>query len=361
MPKYLGDSSLSILNTKYYYTSLNEEKDDCQNEAFYIPAKEKLKTTSWKEDASDNILKGLCYVYKRSFNDYFERNICKYLYFWLGNILLDKMRNKIVFDDIIIYLFNILKNNKTEKICELPHHYLHVNNFKNVKLFFDYSEDYNSYNQQLIGHNHSCNSEYKNYLDTYVNSYKKVRDECTKNPSHNSYCDEFHEYFKDKDVYYLSNWTCNLQEHGDEEEELVEDLAQDAQLPPGTGMGVHPTINQNEIPSVTREGEKGPDSSGYRSGERNSDLNSDSDPAGGSSTSTMKKSITSAVSAAGVLVPPFLIYNYTPAGTWISKLLGRNKGSNRNPYANQEIMENFYQPEDFYSERNRYNIMYNPE
>ncbi|SCA59597.1 hypothetical protein PVT01_000022100 [Plasmodium vivax] len=150
--------------------------------------------------------------------------------------------------------------------------------------------------------------------------------------------------------------------------------------------------------------------------EENPVMASASDHPEDSSPSTIKKSITSAVSAAGVLVPPFLIYNYAPARSWIYKLLGMNKGTNRNPYANQElmadfsmpqeefpeylsalnngvlaentyaparswinkllgmnkgpsrnpyanqeIMADFSMPEDFYSERNRYNIMYNPE
>ncbi|VUZ99515.1 PIR protein, partial [Plasmodium vivax] len=85
-----------------------------------------------------------------------------------------------------------------------------------------------------------------------------------------------------------------------------------------------------------------------------------------SSGSTIKKSITSAASAAGVLVPPFLVYHvitiviFTPAKSWINRLLGR-KQMYRNPYANQELMADFSMPQDFYSERNRYNIMYNPE
>ncbi|KMZ95055.1 hypothetical protein PVMG_05582 [Plasmodium vivax Mauritania I] len=304
-----SNKALSIVNTKYYYTSLDEEKDDCQDEAFYNAAKEKLKNNSWKEDASDNILKALCYVYKKSLNDHFERHICKYLYFWLGNILLDKMKNNIVFVDVIIDLFNILKDDNMRKICILPHTYMDVNHFKKIKFFFDYSEDYNSYKQQLIGHNNSCNSEYKTYLDNYVKSYNNVKDECTKNPNHNSYyCNEFDEYFKGKDVYDLSNWTCNLQEHGHEEQEL-EDIAEDPQLQPVLELRGDPTTILNQVSSVTGQSEKGPGSSVYTSSERTSDLNSLLDHQGDSSSSTIKKSVTSAVSAAGVLVPPFLIYN----------------------------------------------------
>ncbi|CAI7721811.1 PIR protein [Plasmodium vivax] len=362
MPKYLGNTALSYLRTNYYYTSLNEENDDCQDEAFYNAAKKKLENYQWLQDISKQILKGLCYVYRKRLKRNFESDICKFLYFWLGNILLEKMSHNIVFFDVISNLFDILKHDNFGKICKLPHYYMDVNHFKNIKLFFDYSEDYYSYKHQLTGLNHSCNEEYKTYLDKYVKSYNEVKVECADNQNLNSYCKEFNDYFNDKDNYHLSNWKCVLDKHGHEEEELEEDsVAQGPILSPGLGNGVHTGTIQNEVSSEIGQKVNRPGSSVYHRHEGISDLSNISNLPEDSSPSTIKKSITSAASAAGLLVPPFLIYNYTPAGTWISKLLGRNKGPTRNPYANPELMENFSMPGDFDSERNRYNIMYRPE
>ncbi|CAI7724089.1 PIR protein [Plasmodium vivax] len=362
MSNYLGDHKLSLLRTKYFYGQLDNGRDGCQNDTFYNLAKTKIGRNDGLQDVSDKILKGLCYVYKKSLLDNFESDICKFLYFWLGNILLNKMRYNFVFVDVILYLFNTLQNNKIGKICELPHHYMDVNNFKNIKLFFDYSEDYTSYKQQFTGHKHSCNREYKSYLDTYVNSYKSVRDECKKNSNRNSYCEEFNQYFTGKFDYDLSNWKCDLEENGRENQELEEDdeVADKSLLSPEHGMGVHHVINQNQFSSVREEAVNVPGSPGYILVEKNLDLNNISDTPDDYSPSTIKKSITSAASAAGLLVPPFLVYHFTPARSWINQLLGRNN-MNRNPYANQELMTNFPMPGDFDSERNRYNIMYRPE
>ncbi|KMZ82490.1 hypothetical protein PVIIG_05351, partial [Plasmodium vivax India VII] len=203
--------------------------------------------------------------------------------------------------------------NKKGKFCELPHTYMYVNNFKKIKLFFDYSEDYNSYEHQLNGYNPSCNNEYKTHLDTYVNSYKDVKVECEEKQNPNSYCTEFNHYFNGKDVYNLSKWKCELQEHGKEEleleEEQEEDVAEKSLLSPGHGNGLHTGTIPNEDSSEIRQEENHPGSSVYHSGDGISDLNNISNLPDDSSPSTMKKSITSAVSAAGVLVPPFLIYN----------------------------------------------------
>ncbi|KMZ76767.1 hypothetical protein PVIIG_05848 [Plasmodium vivax India VII] len=310
MSNFLGKTALSNLRTKYYYGSLEKGYDNCQNEPFYNEAKERLKDYNWLHDVSEQILKGLCYVYRNRFKDDFQSDICKFLYFWLGSILIDRMTHNTVFFDVINDLFKTLKTNNIEKICELPHYYINVNNFKHIKFFFDYSEDYTSYKHQFTGYNHTCNREYKTYLDTYVNSYKNVRDECAKNPNLNSYCEEFNQYFKDKYDYDLSNWKCVLDEHGHEEEELEEDnVAQDPLLTPVPGMGVHSATSQNEVSSVTGQEDHGPVYSGYPSRDITTDLNIISDPSEDSSPSTIKKSITSAASAAGLLVPPFLIYN----------------------------------------------------
>ncbi|SCA81771.1 VIR protein [Plasmodium vivax] len=363
MSRYLGDTALSILNTKYYYTSLNKEKDDCQDEEFYKAAKKKLEDYNWLQDVSDQILKGLCYVYRKRLKGNFESNICKFLYFWLGNILLDKMSHNVVFFDVILDLFNILKNDEIGKFCELPRYYINKNNFKYIKFFFDYSQDYNNYREQLTGNNPSCNYEYKTYLETYVNFYKSVRDECAKYPNRNSYCNEFYQHFNGKSEYLLSNWKCELQEHGREEQELEdeeEEVAEESKLPTIHGMGVYPVTNQNEDSSEKEQEKNGPGSPGYPSGEGTPFLNDTLYPADDPTPSTIKKSITSAASAAGVLVPLFLVYHFTPAKSWINRLLGR-KQMYRNPYANQVFMANFSMPEDFYSERNRYNIMYRPE
>ncbi|KMZ95154.1 hypothetical protein PVMG_06092 [Plasmodium vivax Mauritania I] len=307
---YIKNTEFGYLNTNFYYSYLNEGYNYCQNEAFYNAAKKKLTEYSWNEDVSDKILKALCYVYKKSFNNNFERDICKYLYFWLGNILIENMSHNTVFFDVIRDLFSTLKKNNIEKICELPHPYMDVNHFKNIKLFFDYSEDYYSYKHQLKGNNHSCNNKYKNYLYKYVNSYKEVKVECAENKNPNSYCNEFNHYFDSKDDNLLSKWKCNFQENGHEHPELEEvEVPKKPPLSPGPVTGVHPTTFQNKVSSVRGQEGTRPSYSGYPLREATDDLNIISDSTDESSISATTKSIASAASAAGLLVPPFLVYN----------------------------------------------------
>ncbi|SCA59807.1 VIR protein [Plasmodium vivax] len=360
MPNYLGDTEFDNLNTNFYYTSLNEAYYDCKDEKFYNAAEEKLKKNYWKEDVSDKILKALCYVYRKRSEYNYESDICKYLYFWLGNILLDKMRHNTVFFDVIRDLFNILINDKGE-ICKIPHYYTDVNSFKNVKFFFDYSEDYYSYENQITEYNPPCNNNYKEYLQKYVDTYNKFQIECQDKRPYYSYCDVFDEYFAKKNTKNLSNWTCKL-EHNEPKEIKESDDSEttEEQLPKTYSMEERSPNFRGGYEGVREQNTEYTDSSNYLSHQDTSVNNSASDQSDGTPSTIISKSVTGAVSLAGALVPSYLLYNYTPAGNLINKLLGRTTRMNHNPLMEAQLMNNFYQPEGFNSEKSGYYISYRP-
>ncbi|SCA59609.1 Plasmodium vivax Vir protein, putative [Plasmodium vivax] len=359
MPNYLGDKEFSYLNTNFYYNSLNTRYNDCQDEEFYNAAKEKIKKYTWNADASEQILKGLCYVYRKSLKNDFESNICNYLYYWLGNILLEKMKHNFLFQEAIYDLFDILLNDK-KKICTAPPYYINVENFENIKFFFDYSEDYNGYNEQIKTHNPPCNEKYNNYLKSYVHSYNKFKAICQNGRSSYSYCNVFNEYFANKDSTNLSKWTCRLEHREPEIIEENDETETTNEQPSSThGMEGHSVTLSRTFEGERGQGAQHLSSSGYFSDADASVMTSVSGSSDSSSPSTITKSVASAASAAGLLVPPFLVYNFTPAGAWINKLFGRNQ-MNRSSLTEGQLIENFYQPVDFNSERSRYNISYRP-
>ncbi|KMZ77132.1 hypothetical protein PVIIG_05342 [Plasmodium vivax India VII] len=309
MTNFLGNTELSNLNTNYYYTSLNQAYDDCQNETFYNASKEKLNEYSWNQDASEQILKGLCYVYRKSLKNDFESNICNYLYYWLGNILLEKMKHNFLFQEAIRDLFDILINYKG-KICAASPYYIDRHYFKNIKLFFDYSVDYDSYKNQITYYNPPCNSNYKKYLQTYVDTYNKFQGECQNEPPSYSYCNVFNEYFANKDSTELSKWTCKLEDKEPEKmEEKYETEPTEKQDPPMYGMEEHSVYLSAEFGGRREQGAERSSSSGYPSDADAIVMTSVSGPSDSSSPSTITKSVASAASVAGLLVPPFLAYN----------------------------------------------------
>ncbi|SCA59964.1 Plasmodium vivax Vir protein, putative [Plasmodium vivax] len=205
-----------------------------------------------------------------------------------------------------------------------------------------------------------CNKKYNEHLQKYVDTYKSFESECQEKPTSSDYCKAFTEYFANKDL--LSKFKCSLKPSESHHKGLAADNKADVEIAPvrqeikelpqqavittahagDTYHAVHPHPNNNDLDRSSSE------------------MHSDSEHLDHSPPSTIKKSIATAASAAGLLVPPFLVYNFTPVRSWINKLLGRNQ-IYRNPLIERELIENSYQPYHFDSERNRYNISYRPE
>ncbi|CAI7724027.1 Plasmodium vivax Vir protein, putative [Plasmodium vivax] len=361
MNDYLGDDDVDILNTKHYYGKLDKGLELCQYYEFYDKAKTELDKNAGLEKDSDKIISALCYVYTMSSNAHFDTNICNFLYYWLGNILLEKLITKDLFHEVILDLFNTLIN-KNRKICELPHSLMFKEDFKDFKLIFDCSEDYKSYKVQYINPTKSCNNNYNSHLESNIEIYNRFYSECEVHDLKKPYCDTFRKYFSDKNGNLLSQFKCKL-ETKDPRVRQLEKGHMEAQAQAGGRQIIGGLQGEEEfsvVPEIEDSPAEFPSSTDFYVNREDSQMGSNSLPSDGTPSSITSKSITGAVSVAGALVPSYLLYNYTPAGNLINKLLGRTTRMNHNPLTEAQLMNNFYQPEGFNSERSGYNISYRP-
>ncbi|VVA00304.1 PIR protein [Plasmodium vivax] len=361
MPNYLGDKDIDILNTKYHYGNLDKGWGHCQNYTFYKAAKNILDDNKGLDNDSDKILRALCYVYTKSSREHFDKNICNFLYFWLGDILLKKLEKNIFFQDIISDLFKTLTNNNNQ-VCQLPHYYMYNYEFQDYKLIFDCSEDYKSYEVQHIYPRISCNNNYNTHLEKNTEIYNRFYSECKVQSLSKPYCDTFKKYFPNNESNLLSKFRCNLILSGPDPKKSIENREEESEQPTEK-QGVERVTNQAQLDQTRREialPEDATHSSIYPFKREISDIYGISELSDGTSPSIISKSATGAVSVAGALVPSYLLYRYTPAGNLINKLLGRTTRMNHNPLMEAQLMNNFYQPEGFNSERSGYNISYRP-
>ncbi|KMZ96043.1 hypothetical protein PVNG_05981 [Plasmodium vivax North Korean] len=305
----MKDDRLRLLRTKYNYKNFDEESGTCEGVHFYPAAKEELNDFGGFPQISDKIFKAVCYVYNESKTGKIDDDICKSLYFWLGNTLINNLNKTELFSEVIIKLFERLNEYENGKICKIPHISMHENDFQKIKLIFDYSQDYVNYSLDLATFYRPCNEKYKNQLTTYVDNYKQLYKECKlKNQTH-SYCAEFLKYYdakKHDDLYY---WSCNLTETLPEVDPLEgedENEEQKAKLNVNYGRGDVQQPLQKTYEGV-QEHEVNPDPlSRHPKNPENTIVSITSDDTPPSITS---KAITGAVSVAGALVPSYLLYN----------------------------------------------------
>ncbi|VUZ93655.1 PIR protein [Plasmodium vivax] len=360
MEEFLGKSKLNNLNTIINYNSFSKNTNNCTSYHRIIAAKSQIDDFPWNNKVSDEILNALCYVYIKKETNTLDKNLCNYLYYWLGSKVFTNLRLKDFFYEVVKTIYDILSQGELGKVCNPVNDSIYDYNFQKFKDIYDLSVNYYTYKSHFIKFKPLCDNDYQNNLKTYKLLYNKLRNECSMEKTYNNiqYCDVFNKYFTEEKNAHISSWTCQLTETEEEDQLLEEDNWEDAakiEIPESHVVG-EMQAQRDWVKTAQHSRSTVPYL--YKDDFEPENISSVSED---SSSSTIKKSVTSAVSAAGVLVPPFLIYNYAPARTWINKLLGMNKGTNRNPYANQELIAGFHQPEDFYSERNRYNIMYNPE
>ncbi|KMZ96361.1 hypothetical protein PVNG_06231 [Plasmodium vivax North Korean] len=310
MIEILDENKLSVLPTKKFYDKLDNVKDICHNNTFNISVETILKHYNVHQDVHDKILKGLCYAHGNNFQDESDEDICNFLYYWLGDILYDKIIPMIHFDTVISKIFYILKY-RNGKNCTAPTYYniIEKKYFNDIKLLFDYSKDYDTYKEQISSNNMLCNEKYNEYLQKYVKTYKNFQSECQNKPRSPRYCNAFNDYFVKKDPANLSKLTCTLQNKEPEAEKKIEQVAVESQLLPAQGMEANPPTEAEQFSSGSGEEEKSYGSPVNPSREATAILNRDSGPVDVSSISRTTKTIATTASVAGILLPPFLVYN----------------------------------------------------
>ncbi|KMZ92291.1 hypothetical protein PVMG_03646 [Plasmodium vivax Mauritania I] len=310
MPNYLGNNEFSNLNTKYYYDKLDDGWNDCEHDSFYDTAKEKLNEFKELRDESDKILKSLCYVYKRSSRVDFDNNLCNFLYYWLGSILLVKLEKKYFFQEIIINLFNTLKNNSNDKICNFVYTHIDEDIFDKIKLIFDYTEDYVKYEMDLVNPNSFCNEKYHSYLTTYVKTYRDLYDKCKLENKTDRYCPAFEKYYNVDRHINLYTWSCTLKKATEVHplREVSGRTVHQGKLEGISVGGSQSELSQQTIIAEKQVGEL-PVQLGHNFNGETSESIITALPSDDKSTSITSKSITGAVSVAGFLVPSYLMYN----------------------------------------------------
>ncbi|SCA83710.1 Plasmodium vivax Vir protein, putative [Plasmodium vivax] len=289
----------------------------CEDDHSNDKAKEILRKHPELEDISEKILKALCYVRIKSKTKGFNNDICGFLYYWIGDQILKDLTKKQFFGEIMLTLFKSLNEGDTQEICDYHYYNIHKDNFNNIKLIFDYSEHYNSYEKQIIEHNPPCNQDYKQYLQTYVDSYITFNNKCNVEGLNDNYCEAFRKYFDGKDKGLLATWTCDLKiddprDNEFEEEEVEDDANTETQLQQASPR---PLINtqhrlSSQIFSSGREARATvPGIHDSPLDGRTSVINSNGSSSEHNSSTIISKIVTGAVSVAGALVPSYLLYN----------------------------------------------------
>lgn len=130
-----------------------------------------------------------------------------YLYFWMGDKIFNIIEDasilsgvRDIYDDVRKKFDNSYHN--TYEGSEIT-----VENFKTLKLMYDYSQDYDTIENKIKTNNFQCNTKSKNYIKDGYTAYKQLKDTCP--TSSEVYCKIFNSIKKIYIKKELSELTCS--------------------------------------------------------------------------------------------------------------------------------------------------------
>ncbi|ANQ10717.1 Uncharacterized protein PCOAH_00047720 [Plasmodium coatneyi] len=121
---------------------------------------------------------------------------CKFLFFWIGDKIKDKFREKIQLSPLMGAIYKALEelpfSNTPKRKCTPIYSSITKDRFPEAKILFDYYYDYNKIQNGRVYSNYPCNDKYKSSYEKAETTYGKVKQECM-STSGDPYCTKFNE------------------------------------------------------------------------------------------------------------------------------------------------------------------------
>ncbi|GAW84055.1 variable surface protein, partial [Plasmodium gonderi] len=210
MVAQLEDDDLNKLPSKQKYANFNNPDVRCNDASFYKYVESGLNKEKWQKDVSEQILNSLCYIYKKYKSENFNSDDCDYLYYWLNYIIYSNITYQLHSIRVITILDFLLQNNDGRNICHDNKFNVNKENYRDIKLLFDFSRDYDTLKNYFNNGYRFCNSDFQKYVNEYIITFNTFNRDCKKQKSSEETCIAFNEYFKDKKDQDLSEWKCNV-------------------------------------------------------------------------------------------------------------------------------------------------------
>ncbi|GAW84152.1 variable surface protein [Plasmodium gonderi] len=320
MTRILVEANLNGFPSKAYYTRLEGLPDLCFQEPKKEEVKGILESIVEIKYNSQKILNSFCdlsYVGANTDKCFKE---CDRLYYWIGDMLYNKLGS----NDEFYSIFNKLQDGQNmigssgQCKCKFPKG-VNTDDFETMKTVYDYSLDNATIKEELNEGDISCDEYYMSHLRKYVNKYNDVFRACVYGKT-KTYCDEFKRHYPS----YMTEIMSNLKfKFNDQIIELIHLNVKTLKLE-----------EKDEIPSASAT-----IIPVYR---------------------TFKAFILTVLSLVFVLIFFFFIYKYNPLGTYRRNFMEKYNTIRRylNDINMHKIMEcNFYLNQKI-SESDHFNLAY---
>ncbi|SBT83494.1 PIR protein [Plasmodium ovale] len=178
------DTLLSSLDSYIFYGRLDrfEVSPSIEHKERWDFITNKLRSFASIKDIHDEILRAFYYAAYMKGDNMFYNERWHYLFYWMGYKVLNTLKSNTSEFPEIMYLFknvrDMLDNTKTHNdiIVEIS-----SDEFPTLKKIYDYIQNYGTINNKLSTHGYKCTQEFNEYIETGYAAYDTFRKRCISN------------------------------------------------------------------------------------------------------------------------------------------------------------------------------------
>ncbi|SCA59533.1 Plasmodium vivax Vir protein, putative [Plasmodium vivax] len=341
MKKHLTEKNLNDFTSNINYSYFDDVKVNCGNIDFHSDISSDLIQYHSLSRFSEDFAKALCFVYDNKVNhpNNFDKELCSYLYYWLGDKIYSNLNDTRVFSKLIRMFFDVLNEKNFPYMCDNPKTGIDKDTFNNNKLLFDYSKNHENIKLDTVYGDVTCDDKYKEVLLNYIKIYKDAYFSCKRINQNKHDCEYFKKLYPEDEYKKLSSFNCRKYNppsltagiQGFEQNIISLPGVHGLEGNRGTEIQRVAGINdQHKFYSFSNPNRSSPETHILNEGEYPSTYNTTD----GGSTKTIAGSVAPVL---GVSSISLLLYKVTPLGGFIRNFLGRN----RNMHNPVEYMDSF--------------------
>ncbi|SBT33187.1 PIR Superfamily Protein [Plasmodium ovale wallikeri] len=331
------DVDLKSLPSYIFYDNLDiglTNDDDKDKHFWNFIRQSEMKHTK----VLDILLRGFYYTcYMRNGRDLYSKR-WDYLYYWTGEKIIKSLTDSITFEKVMYPLKNIRDQFNSSDPYKKHIFSITKDQFEKLKKIYDYFENYNSIFQKIGYSNSDCTPELKKHVEDSFQIYKTLKQECdVKDTEH--YCKMFQELVTEYEKEDLEELTCN----GTKDP---------------TASAEDKSVQYRELESH----ETGPQGSHLRSGFEGGIQDRSMHGGHIPNNSTFDNVTPIFFPIFGIFCVFFILYKFTPFGTWLDvKLLGKKVIQyDIDGEQTEELLENTYEFSSTNKKNKEHHVVYYP-
>ncbi|GAW84013.1 variable surface protein [Plasmodium gonderi] len=160
----------------------------------------------------NELVKSLCYLADMLSQKSNNKKMCYDIYFWLGDMISQKVSNDFDFYPILSACIPGLSMLGAKHTCKFPFTYISKEDFMKMKTVYDYTYDYESINLALKLNGNLCSKGHYEYLQKATSTYEEIYNDCIMENT-KDYCSEYNNIFSEfKNGKKLSPLTCSVKD-----------------------------------------------------------------------------------------------------------------------------------------------------